>query len=377
MDTDLRDDMLKLVRYKVLFVRREYEHAFPEQEDLVSENLDGGAFTAWKVAEFIQGLEKGDTPVPARWAAKNYPDSKYVRNGKLIGIEEADKKYLRVYFEVLDRYAREKFKFEEQQIRVLEEIRDALSAPANAFDDLSARLNSQKPRLQALRHGFQRGSKPLAAAMATALAKFRDMGEFRAEVLASAQLQSAFERGNQIKFNSLGLEKFPGRWLGVNKAYNADGTEQPADNLTWQMTWEPGATIDDTYVQRVVGSVTTFCSSNSLPPLSERKVDLALNVYSSDIGITAWLSAWIQFRQEMALIAYQFGDVFLWIAQVLDDQLQPVGGDDKSFWVFQEWITAGAATYYMYGIQFEIDFDKKTAQTTGNMFRKSKFERQF
>src|SRR5688500_18495513 len=36
MDRDLRDDMLKLIRYKVLFVKREDEHAFPEQEDLVS-----------------------------------------------------------------------------------------------------------------------------------------------------------------------------------------------------------------------------------------------------------------------------------------------------------------------------------------------------
>jgi hypothetical protein len=31
-----------------------------------------------------------------------------------------------VYYEVLDRYPREKFKHEEQQIRVLEQIRDQL-----------------------------------------------------------------------------------------------------------------------------------------------------------------------------------------------------------------------------------------------------------
>lgn len=30
-----------------------------------------------------------------------------------------------MYFEVLKRYPREKFKYEEQQIRVLEQIRDA------------------------------------------------------------------------------------------------------------------------------------------------------------------------------------------------------------------------------------------------------------
>ena len=31
-DTNLSDDMLKLVRYKILFVKRDYEHAFPEKE---------------------------------------------------------------------------------------------------------------------------------------------------------------------------------------------------------------------------------------------------------------------------------------------------------------------------------------------------------
>jgi hypothetical protein len=126
VDKDLRDDMLKLVRYKVLFVRREYEVAFPEREDIVSDNMDGSAFTAWKVAEFIQDLAKKETRVPKKWQDKNYPPTEYVDDGKLLGLEEEDKKYLRVYFEVLERYPREKFKYEEQQIRVLEEIRDRI-----------------------------------------------------------------------------------------------------------------------------------------------------------------------------------------------------------------------------------------------------------
>jgi hypothetical protein len=36
-DTNLNDDMLKLVRYKILFVKRDYEVAFPEEEELVYE----------------------------------------------------------------------------------------------------------------------------------------------------------------------------------------------------------------------------------------------------------------------------------------------------------------------------------------------------
>ncbi|HEX8634184.1 MAG TPA: hypothetical protein VF703_08550 [Pyrinomonadaceae bacterium] len=126
MDRDLRDDMLKLVRYKVLFVKREYEHAFPEQEDLVSENMDGAAFTAWKVAEFIQVLGRGEMRVPHKWAEKGYPGGGHVRDGLLLGLRDSDKKYLRVYYEVMDRYPREKFKYEEQQIRVLEQIRDEI-----------------------------------------------------------------------------------------------------------------------------------------------------------------------------------------------------------------------------------------------------------
>ena len=138
MDRDLRDDMLKLVRYKVLFVKREYEHAFDEEEDLVSENMDGSAFTAWKVAEFIQRLarEPYETRVPSRWGQK-YPIAKY-RAGKggewLKGLPDDDKKYLRVFYEVLDRYPREKFKYEERQIEVLEDIRDKMKSKEDAKD---------------------------------------------------------------------------------------------------------------------------------------------------------------------------------------------------------------------------------------------------
>ena len=127
-DRDLQDDMLKLVRYKILFVRRDFEHAFPEREDLVYDSMDGSAFAAWKVAEFIQELHKGETPVPPKWVARNYPEPKYVRNGKLIGLDDEDKKYLRVYYEVLERYVREKFYYEEQQIEILRKIAENMQS---------------------------------------------------------------------------------------------------------------------------------------------------------------------------------------------------------------------------------------------------------
>ncbi|MGC2696631.1 MAG: hypothetical protein WA738_12665 [Candidatus Angelobacter sp.] len=137
MDKNLNDDMLKLVRYKILFVKRGYEHAFPEREDLVYDNIDGNSFTAWKVAEFIQELARvtnETTPegyartgirVPGQW--KGYPGDKYIFHGYMTGFPDEDKKYLRVYLEVLERFPREKFRHDERQIEVLEDIRDRMA----------------------------------------------------------------------------------------------------------------------------------------------------------------------------------------------------------------------------------------------------------
>jgi hypothetical protein len=146
-DKDLRDDMLKLVRYKVLFVKRDYEHVFYEKEELVHDNITEADYIGWKIAEFIQNLHKEE--VPETWRKKGYP--RVVKDDeekpKINKLDEDDKKYLRVYFEVLDRYTRERFKYEEEQIDVLKEIRDRLERKveieerqARAIEDVSRKL---------------------------------------------------------------------------------------------------------------------------------------------------------------------------------------------------------------------------------------------
>jgi hypothetical protein len=131
-DKDLNDDQLKLVRYKILFVKRDYETAFPEREELVPDNLTGEGYAAWKVAEFIQRLTERRTYIPSDWKKGDKPkypeEDKYTENTKdgwvLLGLPEKDKKYLRVYFEVLERYVREED--EDTEVDVLREIRDAI-----------------------------------------------------------------------------------------------------------------------------------------------------------------------------------------------------------------------------------------------------------
>lgn len=129
MDKDLRDDMLKLVKYRVLFVKREYETSFFEHEDVIEDNLDAGALTAWKIAEFAQRLREDGFKIPDKWG-KVYPPAPFRDRpmaGRFNGFPEEDKKYLRLSYEVLERYPRERFKYEEQQIRILEQMRDNMA----------------------------------------------------------------------------------------------------------------------------------------------------------------------------------------------------------------------------------------------------------
>jgi hypothetical protein len=122
-DKDLSGDELKLVRYKILFIKRDYECAFPEIEDLVSADIDESGFTAWKIAEFIQRLN--ETPLPDKWRTKGYPPG--VAGRHIDRLPEDDKQYLRIFYQVLDRFPREEANYEASQIKVLEQIRDELA----------------------------------------------------------------------------------------------------------------------------------------------------------------------------------------------------------------------------------------------------------
>jgi hypothetical protein len=104
-DFDLSGKGLKLVRYKILFVKRDYEYAFGEEEDLVKGEMSAETFAVWKLAEFLQKLDQA--AIPDRWARKKYPprlETEQQGDSYIHSLPEEDKKYLRVYFDVLERY---------------------------------------------------------------------------------------------------------------------------------------------------------------------------------------------------------------------------------------------------------------------------------
>lgn len=109
----LRDDMVKLVAYTIVSIRRDAERVMPEGEGtiVVTDNMSGQAFATWMIARYIQKRLKGVKP-----------DAKKKLEKEL----DTDRQYMRVYYVVSCRWPREPMKFEERQIAVLDQIRDSI-----------------------------------------------------------------------------------------------------------------------------------------------------------------------------------------------------------------------------------------------------------
>lgn len=155
---DLNDDMVKLVAYSIVSIRREDERVLDGGEGtvLVVEPMTEETFTAYIIAHYLQQeitddkedairefsdaldrylreVGEGDIRKFAetlkrylRETIQNNNKKKTPAAKKRRQISEEDRKYLRVNYVVSNRWPREPLKFEEEQVVVLEDIRDKL-----------------------------------------------------------------------------------------------------------------------------------------------------------------------------------------------------------------------------------------------------------
>jgi len=115
-DKDLSNDKVKLVQYSIVSIQRGLERTLWEAEKIVSDNMTGEAFATWMIAEYIQAEEE--------W--EKYPERYPHRHPGWKRVEHESKKYLRVYYSVLDQWEREDLHYEEKQLVVLQGIENAI-----------------------------------------------------------------------------------------------------------------------------------------------------------------------------------------------------------------------------------------------------------
>lgn len=65
--------------------------------------------------------------MPHKWQTIGFPPKDYVPGGKLIGLPDEDRKFLRICYEILEQYSRERIQSDQDQVRTLKGIRDAHS----------------------------------------------------------------------------------------------------------------------------------------------------------------------------------------------------------------------------------------------------------
>jgi hypothetical protein len=124
-DQDLSGDDLKIVRYRIIFTKRDYEATLEKsEEEVVDYPTNGASFGGLKVAEFLAKVERDEVDKPPEWKGKPYPKRHAPNRGWRIPRE--DRRYIMFLYEVIRRVEREEAEYAKDKVRVLRDIRDII-----------------------------------------------------------------------------------------------------------------------------------------------------------------------------------------------------------------------------------------------------------
>jgi len=117
MDRDLSGSDLKVVRYRIVFTKRDLEYMFKQGEELVPYPAVAAAWAGRKTDAVVQGLATGEIKPPQKWIDNDYPGG----GGSAIPEEDAER-YLVCSFEVVDRIERQDAEYERDKVKYLRRI---------------------------------------------------------------------------------------------------------------------------------------------------------------------------------------------------------------------------------------------------------------
>lgn len=104
MNKLLADDSVKLVFYSLVSIQRTRERVLETKAVVVSESMTAESFVIWRIAEYLQEAQRKTLPPEQR-------------------------KYLRVHYEVRERWPKTDLRFQSRQLAHLEGIRKAIIEP--------------------------------------------------------------------------------------------------------------------------------------------------------------------------------------------------------------------------------------------------------
>jgi hypothetical protein len=124
VDMDMSSDELKVVRYRIIFKKRDYETELETGEALVNYSTDGGSYGALKIMEYFEKVAAGAVRKPAKWAQTGYLKNQPELRWK---IPLDDRKYIGFLYEVIRREERQEKEYDREQVKALREIEHTLA----------------------------------------------------------------------------------------------------------------------------------------------------------------------------------------------------------------------------------------------------------
>jgi hypothetical protein len=247
------------------------------------------------------------------------------------------------------------------------------------LEDMIKHLETQRDRFNSWRTAFRRCGGPMSDAITNFFAVHRHTGSFPTADVSVAEIRAAFDQGIQSghPFQQEDFDRTAGVWKGTFGDYDV-ATGEEMSVITNYSLWHRAVGAHGGCVQKVIGSESVVLYKEDLPDLSKNQLDIFVNFFREDLGITGWASLYQHGRRVQPVVGYRLADgKLLWISQVLTEELEPLPGQEKVFFVSLEWVGyVGEASHFCLVLfLLEIDFAECGAKVYGDRFRKGRYER--
>lgn len=225
------------------------------------------------------------------------------------------------------------------------------------------------------RNGFRKCSEKLSTFLADLFNRHLNMGDFPGLEIDAKALKENFEQ-IQKKFDLETFDRYSGKAKGVFKTYEYR-TNKELNVNTLYSHWRPETfRVHGRNAKKISGSFVGYFDPHSLPNLHDGKVDIILNSFREDVGLTSWVEIYQHRRQQRTSFAYKLPHPheILWF--VKDVSFDGIPADNNVFMASHEWKGKkdGKTYYYMVAFFFEADFHDCTVRMHGNQFWRALYE---
>jgi hypothetical protein len=250
-------------------------------------------------------------------------------------------------------------------------------APHPAYLALLRRKAEFTETFKLWRQGFQKCADTFASVIAAAYNAHARMGEFKGWYIDAVRLRDILRSGGVKEFDEATFNRYSGRARGIFRTYRFDSHEEVGSAPLFSY-WEPDNFLDydGRVFKQILGSDNAYYTPETLPDLAERKVDIILNSWRADVGVTSWVDIYQHRRHIRASFAYKLPgqDELLWFVKDIEIDGQKIR--NNIFMASHEWkeVLNGRVAYLMIAMFFEADFERCSLKLHEDTFWRVRYE---